>query len=188
MIKNYSVLLCVTNGIEDIETVTCIDLLTRSNINVILVSTNNKREIICAHGTKIISNIFLNNLENIDIRNQIAIILPGGLQASKNFQRNVLLLKYLKDFKNSNRIIGAICASPSMVIIPNNLFPNAKMTGYLGLKYLIPYKQWIKYPIYWDDKYKLLTAQSVKYSILFNLKLIEIILGKETSMKIEKEL
>ncbi|QJC36765.1 hypothetical protein GJU01_00215 [Enterobacteriaceae endosymbiont of Donacia vulgaris] len=188
MTKYNSVLIFVTDGIEDIETVSSIDILTRSNINVILVSVNNIREITCAHGTKIISDIFLNNIENINIKNIAAIILPGGLQASKYFQKNYFLLKYLKEIKNSNRIIGAICASPAMVISSNNLFPNAKMTGYLGLKHLIPNKQWVKNPIYWDDKYKLLTGQSVKYAIKFNLKLVQIILGKEKSRKIENEL
>ncbi|QJC36353.1 hypothetical protein GJU00_00220 [Enterobacteriaceae endosymbiont of Donacia simplex] len=188
MIKCDSVFICVTDGIEDIETVSSIDILTRSNINVVLVSINNKREIVCAHGTKIISDIFFNNIENINIKNVIAMILPGGLQASENFQKNYFLLKYLKKIKNSNRIIGAICAAPAMVISANNLFPNAKMTGYLGLKYLIPNQQWIKYPVYWDNKYKLLTGQSVKYAIQFNLKLVQIILGKEVSRKIENEL
>ncbi|QJC33950.1 hypothetical protein GJT94_00220 [Enterobacteriaceae endosymbiont of Donacia cinerea] len=188
MIKCYSVFICVTDGIEDIETVSSIDILTRSNINVILVSVNNKREILCAHGTKIVSDIFLNNIENINIENIIAIILPGGLEASKYFQKNYFLLKYLKKFKFSNRIIGAICASPAMVISANNLFPNAKMTGYLGLKYLIPNQQWTKSPVYWDNKYKLLTGQSVKYAIQFNLKLVQIILGETVSLKIENEL
>ncbi|QJC37586.1 hypothetical protein GJU03_00220 [Enterobacteriaceae endosymbiont of Donacia bicoloricornis] len=188
MRKHYSVLIFVTDGIEDIETISSIDILNRSNINVILVSLNNKREIICAYGTKIISDLFFNQITKINFKNIVAIILPGGLQASKFFQKNIFLLKFLKKIKNTNRIIGAICAAPAMVISANNLFPNAKMTGYLGLKYLIPYQQWVKYPVYWDDKYKLLTAQSVKYAITFNLKLVQIILGEKTSLKIEKEL
>lgn len=188
MKKYYSVLICVTDGIEDIETISSIDILNRSNINVILISINNKREIICAHGTKIISDIFFNEIEKINFKYIIAIIIPGGLQASEFFQKNFFLLKFLKKIKKANKIIGAICAAPAMVISANNLFPNAKMTGYLGLKYLIPYQQWVKYPVYWDNKYKLLTAQSVKYAIKFNLKLVNIILGEETSLRIEREL
>ncbi|QJC34766.1 DJ-1/PfpI family protein [Enterobacteriaceae endosymbiont of Donacia piscatrix] len=188
MKKNLSVLIFITNGVEDIETISSIDILNRSNIKTTLVSINNKREIKCAHGTKIISNIFLNDLKNININNKSAVILPGGLQASKHFQKNKILLKYLKFFKKNNKIIGAICASPSMVISSNNIFPNAKMTGYLGLKNLIPYQQWKKYPVYWDKRYKLLTAQSVKYAIKFNLKLIKILLGEKISIKIEQEL
>ncbi|QJC34363.1 hypothetical protein GJT95_00215 [Enterobacteriaceae endosymbiont of Donacia crassipes] len=188
MIKIFSVVIFVTDGIEDIETISSIDILNRSNIDTKLVSTNNKREIKCAHGTKIISNIFINDLKNINLSNESALILPGGLQASEHFQKNKILLKYLKFFKQNNKIIGAICASPSMVICSNNLFPNAKMTGYLGLKHLIPYQQWKKYPVFWDNKYKLLTAQSVKYAIKFNLKLIKILLGEKISLKIEQEL
>ncbi|QJC32736.1 DJ-1/PfpI family protein [Enterobacteriaceae endosymbiont of Donacia semicuprea] len=186
MIERYSVLLCVTDGVEDIETVSSIDILTRSNINVIVVNINNKREIMCAHGTKIISDIFLKKLkDNINIK---AILLPGGFKASQSFSKNFLLLKYLKKFKNTKRIIGAICASPAIVISSNNIFPTAKMTGYLDFKSLIPRHQWSKYPVFWDDKYKLLTAQSVKYAIEFNLKLVKIILGEKISLKIEKEL
>ncbi|QJC31924.1 hypothetical protein GJT89_00220 [Enterobacteriaceae endosymbiont of Donacia versicolorea] len=186
MTKNYSVFLCVTDGVEDIETVSSIDILTRSNINVILVSTNNKYKISCAHGTNIISNIFLKELK--DDLNIKAILLPGGLKASKHFSKNLLLLKYLKKFKKTKRIIGAICASPAIVIASNNIFPTAKMTGYLNFKSLIPKYQWSKYPIFWDDKHKLLTAQSVKYAIEFNLKLVKIILGEKISLKIEREL
>ncbi|QJC33542.1 hypothetical protein GJT93_00220 [Enterobacteriaceae endosymbiont of Donacia provostii] len=188
MIKQFSAIICVTDGIEDIETVSSIDILNRSNIQTKLLSINNKREIQCAHGTKIISNIFINDLKNININNESAIILPGGLKAAESFQKNKILLKYLKIFKKNNKIIAAICASPSLVICSNNLFPNAKMTGYLKLKYLIPYQQWKKYPVFWDNKYRLLTAQSVKYAIEFNLKLISIILGEEKYLKIKKEL
>ncbi|QJC30249.1 DJ-1 family glyoxalase III [Enterobacteriaceae endosymbiont of Neohaemonia nigricornis] len=183
MLKKSSVIICVTDGIEDIETITCIDILTRSNINVLVASTTKKYNIRCAYGTHLMSNVLLKDLK-IN-KNHAAIILPGGLQAAEHFATNNLLLSILKTFKKNKAIIGAICASPSIVLIKNNIFPTAKMTGFLGLKNLIPYQQWSKNSVYWDDINKLLTAQSVKYAISFNLKLIDIILGPQIAQKIQ---
>ncbi|QJC29801.1 hypothetical protein GJT84_00250 [Enterobacteriaceae endosymbiont of Plateumaris sericea] len=186
MSKCYSILICITDGIEEIETVSSIDILNRSNINVTLVSTTDNYKVSCAHGTNLICDILLKDLSNND--DCIAMIIPGGMKAAKHFKSNKLLLEYIYKFKSSQRIIGAICATPAIMLISNNIFPQAKMTGYLGFKNLIPSKQWSNNPVYWDDKFKLLTAQSVKYSIEFNLKLISIILGEKISKKIASEL
>ncbi|QJC28466.1 hypothetical protein GJT81_00250 [Enterobacteriaceae endosymbiont of Plateumaris consimilis] len=186
MSKCYSILICITDGIEEIETVSSIDILNRSNMNVTVVSTTNNYHVSCAHGTNLTCDILLKDLKNND--DCIAMVIPGGLQAAKHFQSNNLLLKYIYKFKDDQKIIGAICATPAITIASNNIFPEAKMTGYLEFKNLIPSKQWSENPICWDNKYKLLTAQSVKYSIDFNLKLISIILGENISKKIAAQL
>ncbi|QJC28913.1 DJ-1 family glyoxalase III [Enterobacteriaceae endosymbiont of Plateumaris rustica] len=186
MSECYSILICITDGIEEIETVSTIDILNRSNINVTLASTTNNYKVSCAHGTNLICDILLKDLTNSN--NYIAIIIPGGLKASQHFKSNNLLLKYISKFKISQKIVGAICATPAIMLVSNNIFPKAKMTGYLGLKNLIPSKQWSNNPVCWDNKFKLLTAQSVKYSLDFNLKLVSIILGENISKKIAAEL
>ncbi|QJC30672.1 DJ-1/PfpI family protein [Enterobacteriaceae endosymbiont of Macroplea appendiculata] len=184
--SQYSVVLCVTNGVEDIETVTSIDILTRSNINVITLSTNNQHKIQCAYGTNLYSNILLQDYQVQN--NHIAIILPGGLQAAEHFTKNKILLSYINFFKKTQRIIGAICATPAIFLATHNIFPTAKMTSYIGLKHLVSDIQWSDEPVVWDVQNKLLTAQSVKHAINFNLKLVNIILNNNVSSKIKSVL
>ncbi|QJC31087.1 DJ-1 family protein [Enterobacteriaceae endosymbiont of Macroplea mutica] len=184
--SQYSVVLCVTDGVEDIEAVTSIDILTRSKINVITISTNNQHKIKCAYGTNLYIDILLKNYQVQN--NHIAIILPGGLQAAEHFATNHMLLSYIKLFKKTQRIIGAICATPAIFLATHNIFTTAKMTSYVGLKNLVPDIQWLDKPVVWDEQNKLLTAQSVKHAINFNLKLVSIILNNNIASNIQSVL
>ena len=50
------------------------------------------------------------------------IVLPGGLEGAKAFRDCPLLIKTLKSFLNDkNKLIGAICASPALVLNHHNL-------------------------------------------------------------------
>ena len=50
------------------------------------------------------------------------IVLPGGLDGAKAFRDCPLLIKTLKSFLNDkNKLIGAICASPALVLNHHNL-------------------------------------------------------------------
>ncbi len=101
-------LIPISNGFEEIEAISIIDVCRRANIEVTVASINNI-EIIGAHRVRILADELL---KDIDTTLFDMIVLPGGLPNAFNLADDKLLQKILKEFKESNKKIGAICAAP----------------------------------------------------------------------------
>nr|BET44608.1 MAG: DJ-1/PfpI family protein [Candidatus Aschnera chinzeii] len=181
------VLICLTNGVEDIEAVTIIDLLNRAKITTISTNVTNTDTLIitCAYGTKIIVDV---TLSKIITKEFDALILPGGLEASKTYRDNELVINKIKELRDAKKIVGALCASPAIVIAYHNLYPDANMTCYPQLNHKINNNKFIESPICYDEKAKLLTGQGPGTTIEFSLKLIELLSNKKIAQKIASQL
>ena len=118
----------VANGSEDMETVTIVDILRRvKNTRLILVKVdeskfeNNPKLSLMSRGSKIEADEILSE-ELLASCNFDCIVLPGGLEGAKAFRDCPLLIKTLKSFLNDkNKLVGAICASPALVLNHHNL-------------------------------------------------------------------
>jgi len=134
-------MVAIANGSEEMETVIIVDLLRRSkNTDVILAKVdesnfdNEPKLSLMSRQMKIeadyiFSEKLLNNY-NFD-----CIVLPGGLEGAKAFRDCPLLIKTLKSFLNDkNKLVGAICASPALVLMHHNLLEKYKaLTFYPAL-------------------------------------------------------
>ncbi len=103
-----TILVPISNGFEEIEAISIIDICRRANIKVVIAGVEDL-EIIGAHGVKIISDEII---ENISSDNFDMIVLPGGLPNAFTLADNEKVQSLLKEFKNKNKKIGAICAAP----------------------------------------------------------------------------
>ena len=102
------IIIPISNGFEEIEAITIIDVCRRANIEVTIAGVEDL-EIIGAHGIKIISDT---NIENISSDDFDMIVLPGGLPNAYTLAENKNVQSLLKEFKEKNKKIGAICAAP----------------------------------------------------------------------------
>ncbi len=103
-----NILVPISNGFEEIEAISIIDICRRANIKVIVAGVENL-EIIGAHGVKIISDVIIEDISSDDFD---MIVLPGGLPNAFTLADNEKVQSLLKEFKNKNKKIGAICAAP----------------------------------------------------------------------------
>ncbi len=103
-----NILVPISNGFEEIEAISIIDICRRANIKVVIAGVENL-EIIGAHGVKIISDEIIENISSDDFD---MIVLPGGLPNAFTLADNEKVQSLLKEFKNKNKKIGAICAAP----------------------------------------------------------------------------
>ena len=164
-------LVFLSNGCEETEAVTTIDLLTRAGIKVTYASITEDKKVECSRGVTILAQKALSEVYNLNFD---AIILPGGLTGAENFRDSQQLIEKLKQAHQAGTFIAAICASPAMVFQYHNLFPNAYMTGYPSTKDVI--KNWKSDRVYFDVQNKLITSQGPATSIDFALKIIEVLL------------
>ena len=121
-------MVAIANGSEEMETVIIVDLLRRSkNTNVTITKIDeskfdrNPKLNLMSRGVKIEADYLLSE-QLLTNYNFDCIVLPGGLDGAKAFRDCPLLIKTLKSFLNDkNKLIGAICASPALVLNHHNL-------------------------------------------------------------------
>ena len=73
------------------------------------------------------------HLEHANAHDYDMIILPGGGKGAKIFAASEGVKDFLKFFKEHDRFIAAICASPAVVLEPLGLLAGEKATCYPGM-------------------------------------------------------
>ena len=73
-------LIAVADGVEDIETVTLIDVLRRAEVEVVVACIENRRMFTCARGTRVTADTMLVDVlaQDFDL-----IVLPGGMPGAQ---------------------------------------------------------------------------------------------------------
>ncbi|MGO2303206.1 MAG: protein deglycase YajL [Providencia sp.] len=182
-----SVLICVANGSEEIETVTTADLLVRAGIQVTLASVteDSSVEITASRGMKFIADTPLINVADEPFD---AIVLPGGLAGAEVFRDSPLVVEKVRRMHLDGKIVAAICAAPVVVLEYHQLFPFGNMTDFPTLKDKIPTNRWVDKRVYFDERVNLLTSQGPATSFDFALKLIELLLGRKIAGEVASQL
>ncbi len=106
------VLVPVANGVEDIETVTIIDVLRRAQAEVTVASIERDTLVTCARGVKITADTTLNEVKK-DTFELIAV--PGGSAGAAALAKNKALIEMLKHNRANRKWYAAICAAPASV-------------------------------------------------------------------------
>jgi protein deglycase len=169
-------------GFEEVEGLTIVDILRRANINTSIIGVNEK-EVTGAHEVTIKTDKALDEL-NIDELD--ALILPGGSPGFKNLQNNNTVLSMIKQAHNKKKIVAAICASPS-VLATAGILDQKKATIYPGMEEEIKKAGGIFVDdlIVIDDN--IVTSKGPATTMLFALKLVEILKDKNTSIEVKNK-
>lgn len=106
------VLVPVSNGCEEMEVVTIVDILRRAKVDVIVASIEKSMQILASGGTKIIADTAIDTAADsvYDL-----IILPGGIRGADRLHRSKVLKRLLKEQESSGRVYGAICSSSAIL-------------------------------------------------------------------------
>ena len=176
------VLMIYADGFEDVEALATRDVLVRAGISVIDAKINDNEELVISSHKVALSGF--KSLKNIDVNEFEAIILPGGSKGVNNLLKSIEVDRLVKEFYEKHKLVCAICAAP-MILGKNGLLHNRKYTCYPGCNDGID-------GIYTGEEVvvsdNIVTARSMLYSIPFGLKIIELLLDKETSDRIYKQI
>src|SRR5690606_29242830 len=85
---NSRALLAVADGVEDLETVTILDVLRRAEIEVVVASIEAGLGVTCARGSRLTADVVL-----ADVLDQAfdLLVLPGGLAGAKRLGAHAAL-------------------------------------------------------------------------------------------------
>ncbi|MCJ8328275.1 MAG: DJ-1/PfpI family protein [Campylobacterales bacterium] len=103
------ILLFISDGFEEIEAVSIIDICRRADITVDICSID-KNQIKGSHNIIIEADFLINELKSIDSYDML--VLPGGMPNADNLAKNTSVQNFLRLAKDQNKYIAAICAAP----------------------------------------------------------------------------
>lgn len=174
-------LIPVADGVEDIETVTLIDVLRRAQMDVTVASIEHELTITCAHGSKLTADMAFKDAAKSEYQ---LIALPGGAKGSAALSKNKLLIEKLKAQRTNRRWYGALCASPALVFAAHGLLEGKRATCYPSFKDQLD--RYMDAPVV-DDGH-CITGQSPGAAMAFALKLVELVCGEKIHQKVVQEL
>ncbi len=169
-------------GLEEIECLTQVDLLRRGGVEVVLTAVGGDRTIRGSHGIVMEADALL---EDVDLSDADALILPGGMPGTLNLQADSLLEAALKKAVGGDVWICAICAAPR-VLGELGLLSGETATCYPGCESYLKGAETTENPVEVSGQF--ITSRGVGTAIPFALKILEKLEGWECSQKIEKSI
>ena len=175
------IIIAISNGFEEIEAISIIDICRRANIEVTIAATEDIQTV-GANSIKIVADCLIDtiNSSNFDM-----IILPGGLPNAFNLAENEKVQSLLKEFKEQNKNIGAICAAPYALHKADVL--NENFTCYPSFE-----KEIRENGYHEDDAIvidgKVITSRGPATAMSFALEIVNILCGEETYTNVKNGL
>nr|VFK11152.1 MAG: 4-methyl-5(b-hydroxyethyl)-thiazole monophosphate biosynthesis [Candidatus Kentron sp. LPFa]VFK14881.1 MAG: 4-methyl-5(b-hydroxyethyl)-thiazole monophosphate biosynthesis [Candidatus Kentron sp. LPFa]VFK27527.1 MAG: 4-methyl-5(b-hydroxyethyl)-thiazole monophosphate biosynthesis [Candidatus Kentron sp. LPFa] len=123
-----TVLIILGTGFEEIEALAPADLLRRAEISCQTASVESERWVTGRNGIRVEADVLLHEVED-----QLfdALIIPGG-PGTAELRKNPDVLKMIRAHHSEDRIIGAICAAPT-VLLEAGVLPGPKHTGHMSI-------------------------------------------------------
>lgn len=175
------ILVPIADGVEEMEAVIIIDILRRAKADVVVASIEDKLEILASRKVKLVADLLLDEAIS---RAYDLIILPGGLGGAQAFANSKKLVNLLKKQKESNKLYGAICASPALVFEPHGLLKGKKATAYPAMCSKLSDPSEAENRVVVDGN--LATSRGPGTSMEFSLVIVEKLFGREKALELAK--
>ncbi len=163
------------NGYEEIEALTVVDLLRRANIEVQCISIDNAKQVMGSHKINVEMDAGIDEVcfDSFDM-----LVCPGGMPGTKNLEACEKLTEQIKSFYEKGKLIGAICAAPS-IFGHMGLLKGRKACIYPGMESELAGAEVVFDEVAQSDH--VITSRGMGTAIAFGLKIIENLIDKETA-------
>ncbi len=172
----------LATGFEEIEAISIIDVLRRANIQVTVVSITGELKVEGAHNITVSADELF---ENINYGQVSMIILPGGMPGSENLNNHSGLKQQIQNFYSTNKPIAAICAAP-LVFGNLGLLKGKTATCFPGFEKYLTGATISELPVVADGN--IITGKGAGVAIHFALKIVEVLIDKQTATKLSEQL
>lgn len=168
----------LAEGFEECEGLLAVDLLRRAGVEVTTASVGEKREVLSSHGITILADALAAevNLTACDM-----IVLPGGLKGTENLAASELVRKAVQTFCSQDKLVGAICAAPS-ILATLGLLEGRRAVCHPDFEPKLTGAQLVRRPVAEDGN--LITGRGLGAGIPFALALVRRLAGEEEAERI----
>lgn len=168
----------LADGFEEIEGLTVVDLLRRAGIMVTTASITGQKDIHGAHGIIVQADALI---EDIDLKEQDMLVLPGGMPGTIHLGEHAGVCEAIKAFYKEGKYIAAICAAPT-VFGNLSLLEGREATCYPSMAKELICGEYKAESVVVSDH--IITSRGMGTAIDFSLVLIELLLDKDVANKI----
>jgi 4-methyl-5(b-hydroxyethyl)-thiazole monophosphate biosynthesis len=175
-------LVFLATGFEEIEALTVVDVLRRAGVDVTIAGlTPNVTE--GKHGVKVVPD---KSIDDVKVEDFDAVVAPGGNPGYKNLRKDPRVIAMVKKAFNSNKLVAAICAGPT-VLSDAGVLEGKACTIYPGMdEELEKGGGKPKHDIVVVDG-KIITSRGPATALPFALKLAEKLAGKQVAEAVSKK-
>ncbi|WP_252272601.1 DJ-1 family glyoxalase III [Pseudomonas subflava] len=169
----HRALIAVADGVEDIETVTLIDVLRRAEVEVVVASVENRRMFTCARGTRVTADAMLVDVlaQDFDL-----IVLPGGMPGAQHLAEHEPLADKVRQQARAGKLFAALCAAPALALQAYGVLRQRRMTCYPAFSDRLSGCTFVDQPVVVDGN--CITSQGPATALEFALTLVEQLAGK----------
>lgn len=179
------VLVPFTEGVEEIEAVSVVDILRRAGIEAVMASLDGAA-VRGRSGIVIQPDAALNDVMDQDWD---MVVLPGGLPNAYLLRDDASVKRVVQRLREQRKTIAAICAAPA-ALAAYGITDGRNITSYPAMKEEI--QQLSPSVIYSDDAVVeddfLITSRGAGTAVEFTLRLVTRLCGKEKSEEIRQSI
>ena len=166
-------LITVADGIDDLQSVTLIDVLRRAEIEVLVASVESRRMLTGARGTRLTADAMLVDVlaQSFDL-----IVLPGGMPGAQHLADHQPLAQRVNEQVKAGRLYAAIGEAPAVALQVYGVLKQRRMTCHPGFSDRLSGCTYVDQPVVVDGN--CITAQGSGAALEFALALVEQLCGK----------
>lgn len=171
----------LATGFEEVEATSIVDALRRGGVEVIIAGLQSGA-IEGGHGIKVVPDA---TIEEIEVEEFDAVILPGGSPGYVNLGKDKRVLDAVKRAFEMGKIVAAICGAPS-VLAKADILRGKKATIYPGMESELRGAKSVNERVVVDGK--IVTSQGPGTALEFGIKLVEMLSGEKRAREVKDEL
>lgn len=169
-----TVLIPIADGTEELEAVAMIDVLRRAGAAVTVASVTGRRQITASRQVVIVADTLIEACVDKDYD---LVVLPGGIPGAENLRDSADLIGILKRQREKERLYGAICASPAVVLEHHGLLEGRQATCHPGFVDKLSNRERVDSRVVIDGN--CFTSRGAGTAVEFALALVERLYGPE---------
>jgi 4-methyl-5(b-hydroxyethyl)-thiazole monophosphate biosynthesis len=178
---NKNVYVFMATGFEEMELTISVDILRRAGMDVKTVSLKENIEpVLGSRGIKMIPDC---KLSDLDLNWANLIILPGGLEGTKNLGESETVLQAIKEMNRMEKWIAAICAAPA-VLTKAGILVGKTATSHPAAAGHMPGVNYSEDRVVVDGR--VITSRAAGTTFEFAFKIIEEMLGEKIALEVNK--
>jgi 4-methyl-5(b-hydroxyethyl)-thiazole monophosphate biosynthesis len=162
------VLLLISNGYEEIEAVTLIDVLRRADVDVVVAGLEGDT-VLGGHDIKMYVDT---TIDRVTLDDFDGVVLPGGAPNAANLRDDKRVQTLLKAAAEADKFICALCAAP-IALDRAGVLEGKRATSYPGFE--LPTAEYVNDRVVEDGK--IITSRGPGTAFEFALTLVRRIVG-----------
>ncbi len=171
------VLMPLADGFEEIEALAVVDVLRRAGIEIVMAGLHDG----AVKSTRNVNILPDATIDSINASDFNMIVLPGGQPGTDNLNSDPRIHNLLKEFDSHEKLIGAICAAPS-ILASAGLLGGKRVTSYPTYSNKLNGASYENKPVVCDGR--IITSQGAGTAIQFGLEIVTQLAGKKAAAEV----